>query len=198
MNEITLPWDLAAGHPRQFDALALKLAGQRISAVYYQPVSGGKWPDGHRHDTVHEIDMAIRLSLVNGHEVLVRWEMQGLNEGLGFGLFTDSRAELLNAVEFINISATPEWRSCSEASITQVAGAFHVPNEGCPEALWAIRLNFANDASVVIALGEMSSDRLAYLPDGIVAIFDEAEARGFQIQSSAQSAWGESQTSASS
>jgi hypothetical protein len=73
-------------------------------------------------------------------------------------------------------------------------GAFHVPNEGCPEALWAMRLDFSGGRSAVVALGEMAGDSLGYLPDGLVAIFDEAEAREYRIGSSAQSAWGSPQT----
>lgn len=194
MKTVILPWDLAAGHPRMFETLAARLVGQIVSAVYYQPVSDGEWPDGHRHDSVHEIDIALKFSLVSGESLVVRWEMQGLNEGLGVGLFGDANAEVFKGVDFIEVSETPEWQPLLGASITHAVGAFHVPNEGCPEALWAMRIDFSSGRSAVVALGEMSGDGLGYLPDGLVAIFDEAEARDYRIGSSAQSAWGEPRT----
>lgn len=191
MDKIILPWDLAAGQPRGFDVLAAKVVGQTVSAVGYQPVSGGEWPDGHRHDTVHEIDMALKFSLVGGQSLVMRWEMQGLNEGLSAGFFDNAIAGELNGVDFIDVSATPEWRPFLGEAIAHIAGAFYVPNEGCPEALWAMRFDFSHGRSAVVALGEMSGDNLGYLPDGLVAIFDETEARRFKVGSSAQSAWGE-------
>ncbi|MEU7927102.1 hypothetical protein [Micromonospora sp. NPDC049107] len=191
MDKIILPWDLAAGQPRAFDVLAAKVVGQNVSAVGYQPVSGGEWPNGHRHDTVHEIDMALKFSLEGGGSLVVRWEMQGLNEGLGVGLLTDSLAGEFGSVDFLDVSATPEWRPLLGETIANIVGAFHVPNEGCPEALWSMRFDFSHGRSAVVALGEMSGDDLGYLPDGLVAIFDETEARAFTVGSSAQSAWGE-------
>jgi hypothetical protein len=189
MNRVIPPWELSGDGSKEFEALAGHLIDRSFSSVHYRPLSGGKWPDGHRHDQVHEIDMAVVFVLVSGDVLEVRWEMQGLNEGLGVRFSAADNAQASDSGDLVDVSRLPEWHPLLGVPVVGVSRSRHVPNEGCPEALWALRFDFSSGASAVLALGEMDGDHLGYLPDGLVAIFDEAEARSYRIQSSRQSAW---------
>ncbi|WP_253890908.1 hypothetical protein [Actinokineospora diospyrosa] len=141
---------------------------------------------------MHEIDTAAVFLLVGGDVLEVRWEMRGLNEWLGVGLFIAGDLPASDPDDFVDVSGLPEWHPLLGVPIVGAARSSHVPNEGCPDEVWALRLDFSSGASAVLALGEMVDGHLGYLPDSLVAIFDEAEARNYRLPSSRQSAWCES------
>ncbi|MGH9338550.1 MAG: hypothetical protein ACRD1R_02925 [Acidobacteriota bacterium] len=133
--------------------------------------------------------MGVEIVLVGGAKLAVSWEMDGLNEGLSINLDSgDSNSEDRQG-ELVDVSTTDGWKRVLGRKIEGLAFASHIPNDGCPEALWSIRLDLSGTASVVIALGEMRGDHLGYLPDGLVVIFNEVEARSYRILSSSQSSW---------
>jgi len=66
----------------------------------------------------------------------------------------------------------------------------HVPFETDRATVWSLRFEKSDGAKVVIALGEWTETGLQYLPYGLVAIFDEAAARGFTIPDNLGSARG--------
>ena len=74
--------------------------------------------------------------------------------------------------------------------IEEVAAAWHVPNEGCPDTIWAVRLSLSEGATIVVALGEVEDEVAQYQPDALLVIFGETAARAYQPPASAESAFG--------
>jgi hypothetical protein len=74
--------------------------------------------------------------------------------------------------------------------VNEVAVAWQVPNDGCPNTLWAVRLSLSEGSTIVVALGEIEGDIVQYQPDALVVLFDEAAARAYQPLASAETAFG--------
>ncbi len=119
---------------------------------------------------------------------VVSWAMDGLVEGIDLRI----RRSAATAVELdeTDVTATLEWRSLVNHVIDEVAAAWHVPNEGCPDTLWAVRLTLSEGLTVAIGLGEVEADVAQYQPDALVVLFGESAARAYQPPASTDTAFG--------
>ena len=82
------------------------------------------------------------------------------------------------------------WRSVIGRPLTDVATVWHQPGESPDRYLWSVRLCFADDKSVVLALGAPRAGDLEYMPDELLVIKDPHLARMFRIPGATQPAWG--------
>ena len=103
--------------------------------------------------------------------------MDGFVEGVD--LRSVQASETPEGEDETDVTIVEQWRSLVGRVVEEVAAAWHVPNEGCPKTLWAIRLTLSGAFSVAIGLGEIRNEALQYQPDALVVIFDETIARAY-------------------
>jgi hypothetical protein len=165
-----------------------ELLGRRVVGVRYRSAPGSSWRDGNSATAIHEVDMDVAMTLDDGTSAVVSWAMAGLVEGIDLRIQPRSRT-LLEADE-TDVTTTSEWRRVVGHVIDEVAAAWHVPNEGCPETVWAVRLSFSEGTALAIALGEVEDDVVQYQPDALVVLFGEASADAYKPLASARTAFG--------
>ncbi|WP_152471615.1 hypothetical protein [Nocardiopsis gilva] len=166
--------------------------GDSLVSAWYLPLEGEGWPCGHEHGGLfHEVDVAICLVFSSGKTLYFTWVVDGLNEALALNLRDDFPSVQQRSDDYINVTEAFGWRGFIGRSVNQSSVARHVPNEGCSEVPWAVRLGFAGGKSVVIALGEIVEGRISYIPDALLVIFDMDAARGYRVPSSVCSAYGD-------
>lgn len=165
-------------------AWASALTGRRIVGARYRSVPGSGWLDERSAKSMHEVDMDVRLLLDDGTSAVVSWAMAGLVEGI------DLRIEQNRDDDEIDVTDTPEWRSFVDHVIEGVAAAWHVPNEGCPDTLWAVRLSLSERCAIAVGLGRVEADVAQYQPDALVVLFGETAARAYRPPASGATAFG--------
>ncbi len=168
--------------------LLASLMGEQIEAVHYLfPLTSERAYRRH-FKTFDEVDAGVELVLLSGRRLELRWEMHGEREMLSLRTHRDLSS--VPAWQSLDVSQTDDWAHMTFKPITAIAGAWHSPCEGCEE-LWAVRLTCKAE-SVVVALGEAGDDsrRIRYMPDSLVVIFDEPEARAYEPLASFGSSWG--------
>ncbi|KNB53112.1 hypothetical protein AC230_10475 [Streptomyces caatingaensis] len=133
--------------------------------------------------------MAVQLVLANS-VVTLSWAMDGANEGLAIELSGRDAPNAGPSGDMVAVGERMEWVGLLGRSIVSVTPAWHVPNEGCSDMPWAFRMDFSNGSSVVIALGESEGSEITYMPDSLVAIFDEDVADAYRIPASSTSSYG--------
>ncbi|MFC9297193.1 hypothetical protein ACFTWH_01665 [Streptomyces sp. NPDC057011] len=181
------PWLDRSEHEAMVSSLLAEVSSESLAAVRYGVPQGGTWPEGHRADVAHEVDMSVELVMASGITLALSWAMDGLNEGLAMELREAGDSAVGSIAEAVDVSDHTEWAAFLGASIVNAAPAWHVPNEGCPEMPWAFRLDFSNSSSLVIALGESNGSGFTYMPDAMVVIFDEPTAAAYRIPASSTS-----------
>lgn len=184
------PWAARAHDGASLAELREAVAGEVVRTVRYVAPHGNGWPEGHREDRAHEVDMAVELGMESGSVLVLAWAMDGVNEGMAieFGGPGETGAKSLG--DPIDVSDHIDWSRFLGASIVSVGVAWHVPNEGCPEMPWAYRFGFSNRSSLVVALGESEGAGFRYMPDALVVIFDEGIAAAYKIPASSTSSFG--------
>ncbi|HWH96613.1 MAG TPA: hypothetical protein VNT03_22310, partial [Baekduia sp.] len=130
---------------------------------------------------------AVVLDLGDRGRRTITWAMAGELEGLS--ILGDEASYSGLADETLDASNREAWRGSVGEAITSVAAAWQVSEDGSPETLWAIRLDFSA-VSVVIALGTADHD-IEYMPDELVVVFDAALARAYRPPHVSESAWGQ-------
>ncbi|MDT0457239.1 hypothetical protein RM550_16075 [Streptomyces sp. DSM 41527] len=161
-----------------------------MRTVRYVVPRGEIWPEGHREDRAHEVDMAVELVMDSGVALVLSWAMDGVNEGLAIELRSPGEADVDLPGDAVDVSDHVDWERFLGASIASISPAWHVPNEGCPEMPWAYRFEFSNESSLVIALGEAEGGGFTYMPDALVVIFDKNLAVTYKIPASGTSSYG--------
>lgn len=192
---IVVPWSIA---PQLSGAVAQELrrhaGGTHVRGVYYETQRDADWWGGDyaRGSAVHEAGSGVVLSLDSGARLVFSWQMEGSNEGLGIEVQAgpgDAYRDIFH--RRVAASGVPPWPNVLASEIQNVALSFHVPCDGCPQTLWAARLQFAAGPSAVIALGEVDSlGKPQYFPQQLVVIFDEHIAREYGGEGDAESSWG--------
>jgi hypothetical protein len=167
---------------------ARALAGRHVVGVRYRSAPGSSWPDGNAAEAVHEVDMDVTLILDDGKSAVVSWAMDGLVEGIDLRIQRSFGTVL--EIDEADVTGTLEWRCLVDQVIEEVAAAWHVPNAGCPETLWAVRLSLSEGSTIAVALGEVETDIVQYQPDALVVLFGEAAARAYQPPASSETAFG--------
>lgn len=164
------------------------VTGRRLVGVRYRSVPGSSWPDGNSAETIHEVDMDVIIRLDDGTSAVVSWAMDGLVEGIDLRIRRSSGTAL--ETDETDVTAALEWRSLVDHVIDEVAAAWHVPNEGCPDTLWAVRFSLSDGSTIAVALGEVESDIVQYQPDALVVLFGETAAHAYQPPGCADTAFG--------
>ncbi|MFI9366751.1 hypothetical protein ACIG5E_37760 [Kitasatospora sp. NPDC053057] len=187
---VVLPWIAHQDGGRALAELADSVSHEIVQEVRYVALEGETWPEGHRHDRVHEVDVAVELVMSSGARLILSWAMDGLNEGLAidFRSVGDDGPNLTGSP--VVVSHHKEWQKFIGSSFTSVVPGWHIPNEGCPEMPWSFRLESDALGSVVIALGESVGGDLKYQPDALLVIFDQMLSTSYAIPASSTSSWG--------
>jgi hypothetical protein len=142
--------------------------------------------------------------------------MDNFKEGLALVLAGSQEYAAARKYKTTEATDFPEWRA-RRALITTVALGWQISSEGVTETVWSLRLNFENDTSVTVALGEWAikghplgikanapelEGAVKYIPDNLVVIFDPVLAQGYRVNAAAHpggpssatpswSAWGD-------
>jgi len=165
--------------------------GSHIVGVRYLVPAGARWPGGREDGLVHEVDHGVELVMADGSSLSVQWEMRGEEEFLSIAPTPISGVRAVGLIDALNVSEAPEWTRILGRTVNGVGVAWHVPNDGSPRSIWAIRIDLDGGSAFVIALGEVRAGMPAYLPDSIVVLFDREDAEAYRITGSVTSAWGE-------
>jgi hypothetical protein len=115
--------------------------------------------------------------------------MKGAVEGLAVAVDSNSGQRLSDDVTRVDVGDLGEWQPFIGKPLAVSGIATHIPDGTNRATVWSLRIA-AEASSFVIALGEWTGTRPEYLPDSIVAIFDEAVARAYVIPDNPVSAWG--------
>src|SRR5437868_8498981 len=99
---------------------------------------------------------------MGGDSCEIKWLMQGDREGLAL-VFDVGRSDYeRDRVKSVPTSDSTPWHRLLGFQVTKMGAAWHEPTSGI-SAIWAIRLTFGAQGSVVIALGEWRDDALRYI-----------------------------------
>ncbi|WP_218119857.1 hypothetical protein [Actinopolyspora mzabensis] len=178
------PWDIQEGNSVIIAELRRSLAGDAVINVRYIVPKEERWPEGHRADRVHEVDMAVELQMESGSALILSWDMDGLNEGIAADFRGPGEEGANLPGDPIDVSDHIDWEEFLGVSIVSINAAWHVPNEGCPEMPWSYHFMFSDDSSVTIALGGDNGVGLRYIPDALVVILDKEMAATYKIPAS--------------
>jgi hypothetical protein len=141
-------------------------------------------------DEFDDVDVGIELKTETGETFAAVWQMEGYNEGLSFGPGTGESRHGRYALTRSNVTESPRWRSLLGRPVTHVGAGWQIPNEGCPEAVWSVRLVFEGAYEVLLALGRSLADcRIEYQPDEVLVIWDKARAEAYRIPAQTTSAY---------
>ncbi|BDE44320.1 hypothetical protein SLITK23_75650 [Streptomyces lividans] len=184
------PWDAKARGDASLADLRGAIAGASVGAVRYVVPPGETWPEGHREDRAHEVDMAVDLVMSTGAVLSLSWAMDGLNEGMAIELREPGESDADLPGDTVDVSDHVDWERFLGADIVEIRPDWHVPNDGCPESPWAYRLGFSNKSSLVIALGSAEGKGFTYMPDELIVFFDESLAASYTIPASDTSSRG--------
>jgi hypothetical protein len=140
-----------------------------------------------------EFDVAgvgLELTASDGSVFSTVWQMEGYNEGLSFGPGDGESRHWRDELRRRDVTDLPQWQPFLGIQITDVHVGWHVPNEGCPEAVWAIRLEFEGGRNLLVALGHADgAGGIKYLPDQVVIVFDQQLVQSYQIPAQTRSVW---------
>lgn len=184
------PWDALAHSGAGLDELREAVSGEAVRTVRYVAPRGEGWPEGHRADRAHEVDMAVELGMESGAVLVLSWAMDGVNEGMAIEFRSPGEAGTSLPGDPIDVSDHVDWGRFLGVPIVSVGIAWHIPNEGCPEMPWAYNFGFPDGSSLVIALGEAEGAGFTYMPDALLVIFDKSLAAAYKIPASATSSCG--------
>ncbi|MET7686039.1 hypothetical protein [Streptomyces sp. NPDC005423] len=179
------PWAALANGSAGLAELREAVAGDAVRTVRYVALRGEGWPNGHREDRAHEVDMAVELGMESGAVLVLSWAMDGVNEGMAIEFRSPGDVGGSLSGDPIDVSNHVDWERFLGVSIVGIGIAWHVPNEGCPEMPWAYNFRFSNESSLVIALGESEGAGFTYMPDALLVIFDKSIAAEYKIPASA-------------
>jgi hypothetical protein len=168
------------------------IVGACLAAVSYRylpPIDGSGYGGG--GERVDGDIAAVVLDLGERGLRTITWAMDGALEGLA--ILGDDAAYAGLIDETVDASTRAGWRRHIGTRITSLGAAWHISGEGCPESLWALRLE-CPQGPVVVALG-MADDDISYVPDELVVMFDRELATAYRPRHVAESAWGSAITS---
>lgn len=184
------PWDAPARSGAGLAELRDAVSGEAVRTVRYVAPWGESWPEGHREDRAHEVDMAVELGMESGAVLVLSWAMDGVNEGVAVEFRSPGESSGTLPGHPVDVSDHVDWEGFLGVPIAGVGIAWHIPNEGCPEMPWAYNFGFSNESSLVIALGKAEGAGFTYMPDGLLVIFDKSLAATYKIPASYTSSCG--------
>lgn len=172
--------------------LAQTLVDSRVDLVRYILPAGAAWADGDRNGRqIHDVDLGVELLMRSGSTLRISWATPGSDEGLAIDMFDTPSPPADRTIDCLDVTNRDEWRRYVDRPIEAVAVAFYSYDGISDDRPWSIRLGFASDRNVVIALGEVIDDAVSYIPDNLVVIFDEVHAHAYRVVDSRSSSWGE-------
>ncbi len=159
----------------------------RLSSVtyHYLPSAAGPAFAGGNEGVDSDVTAVVLDLGERGHRT-VTWAMNGELEGLS--ILGDDVSYEGQADQVIGVDKRQAWIGAIGERIESVGVAWQISGDGCPETLWAMRLDFPS-RSVVIALGT-ADEEVDYMPDELVIVFDSELARAYRPPHVSESAWG--------
>jgi hypothetical protein len=184
------PWDAVDHNCAKLAEFRKAVAGEAVRTVRYVAPQGESWPDGHRNERAHEVDMAVELRMESGAVLVLFWAMDGVSEGMAIELRSPGEASASLPGDPVDVSDHVDWGGFLGVSVVSIGIAWHIPNENCREMPWAYNFGFSNGSSLVIALGEAEGAGFKYMPDALLVIFDHSLAADYKIPASVTSSCG--------
>lgn len=174
------------------------IIGARLTRVRYLLLL---WSNAVDRSTsgVHLVDKALDL-MFDDVSISVRWVMDADAGGLEL-----EGAPLADVDpdygELVDMSGDPQWSSRVGNCVTRAGIALHRPTDAYGEEtfgdwVWAVRFEFDGAQPAVIALGDfplhgsITDPEPRFSPDNLLVLFGTEEARGYWIESSMDSSWG--------
>lgn len=210
MNEtrhITRPWLRHFEDRHTVEQIGELLIGRSLGNVSYLLPDGSFCSEsGPVHfdgfDFVSHVSMGIELETVCGRVYSIIWMTQGSHDGMldgvsiGSGRATNLDATSHHGRNFVScdVTDTPGWRSILNSQVVDVGFAWQGTESEDYISVWALRLDFADARSVVIALGEVddfSSPTITPSVDHLVVIFEMDIAKSYKPLAAETSAIGE-------
>ncbi|MFE1771382.1 hypothetical protein [Streptomyces sp. NPDC059008] len=178
------PWVALAHGGAELAELRNAVVGEAVRTVRYVALRGEGWPEGHREDRAHEVDMAVELGMESGATLVLSWAMDGVNEGMAIEFRSSGEGAESLPGDPIDVTDHVDWKGLLGASIVSIGITWHIPDERCPEMPWAYSFKFSNESDLVIALSEDDGEGFTYVPDALLVIFDKSLAAEYKIPAS--------------
>lgn len=181
------PWVTSDAERITVEEGLTQLLGETVERVIYVET------DSHlplRLDaSIHEVSMAVELIMSSGRRLICAWLVEGGLEGLFIGP-SDKWKAPRGATRRYDASLVSSWPSRRGHRIKAVACGWEETSEEGFNSLWTLRLVLEDCDDVIIALGEFVENRIEYISDSILVLFDESEARAYTPSGAFDSAWG--------
>ncbi|MEU4395897.1 hypothetical protein [Kribbella sp. NPDC023855] len=164
------------------------VVGQSVTSVYYKcsndaPMDLG-WNEG---AMIHEVDQAVVISTAS-QTIVLEWRIIDGHEFLDI-VGVPNEAATAGIADAHDVASLPPWQFLMTSEIAGFGIAMQPSGDGV-ESLWALRIDFVGQASVVVALGELRGGVPDYQPDNLLVIFDPDTASFYQVLDASESSWG--------
>ena len=166
------------------------MVGSAFSHVAYLEPATTDLTEPRTGEGFDEAGVGLEFTTSDGAVFSAVWQMEGYNEGLSFGPGDGESRHRRYALRRFDVTRSAQWQPLLGPRVTGVGVGWHVPNEGCAEAVWAVRLDLEGGRTVLVALGRSEGTGvLDYQPDEVVVVFDEELAESYRIPAQTKSAW---------
>ncbi len=162
------PW--AAQAREDLHELADELVGDAIERVEYLTSAPAADFLDLSGAGVHGDADTVVVTLASGAILHLAWTQSGPNEGLSVSL-GDRRADHGELLDLVDVSGESGWLDLLGRPVSGIRASWQVPNEGCPETLWALSFELDEDDGATVALGELQGGAPTYMPDSLVVVF---------------------------
>ena len=164
--------------------------GSSITHVGYLQPEASAATELIRCPGLDEAGIGVEITTAAGETFAAVWQMSGYNEGLSFGPGTGESRHGRYALHTLDVSESAAWRPLLGRTVTDVGVGWQIPNDGCPEAVWSVRLAFGAATGVLFALGRATVDcAIEYQPDDVVVVTDDTLGRAYRIPAQTTSAY---------
>lgn len=157
--------------------------GDTLVGVQYELLSWEGEPS--REEAVDQVSMAVRLVWEGTAPMRVTWSSDVESEGLAFG--DPGPADPSPEVRIVDVSS--RWRSLMGDRLSVCSFSHAEPPADLP---WAMNLHLASGRHLLIALGELLSEELVYIPDPLVVTDSREVARSYAPRAARGTACGDS------
>ncbi|WP_077488494.1 hypothetical protein [Sinomonas mesophila] len=140
------------------------------------------WEEATAH--IDEVAMAVTLHWRTSPSTRIHWNSDAWNEGLVQG--GPGEADPSPKVTITDVSE--RWRDLSGKRLTACTFSHSTRPSDLP---WAMNLQFASGANLVIALGELLDGQPSYMPDTLLVIGTREAAESYSHPAALGTAWGD-------
>lgn len=164
------------------------LLREPLRAVRYLVPCGEFCPQWHQGGP-HEVEHGVELENQAGTTLALLWQMDNHSQYLSARLADGPQQPPTELIEAVDVSDLPAWQPYLGVQLSRAGASWHIPWNCEDSHLWSVRLG-GPDQAFTIALGELRASQPTYLPDSVVVLFGQRQAKNYRITDADPPAWG--------